>query len=83
MKILIFILFGFILFSCNAEEAIDERKCLSNIVDVFPRGKIFYNGLPDSKYEFVVIDSNNVFFVETKSIRSAKITSIILLKEIK
>lgn len=80
MKILIFILFSFILFSCN-REAINKEVCLKNVQDAFPRGKV-YNDLPNH-YEFVVIDSNNVFFVETKSIRSAKITSIILLKEIK
>lgn len=67
-----------ILISCS-DNSLNYDKCLEEVKTEFPKGKI-YNAIGFREYEFVVIDSNNLYLVETMSYNHGKIRDIHLLK---
>lgn len=81
-KIFKLILLSFItvsLFSCG--DATDENKCLENVKKTFPNAKIYKSY--DSKYDFIVIDSLSIKYVETMNLSNANVSDVMIFEPVK
>jgi hypothetical protein len=76
--ILLSVTFLITLISCS-RDALNYDKCLEEVKREFPKAKI-YNAIGFSKYKFVVVDSINLYLIETMNISDAKISYIYYLK---
>jgi hypothetical protein len=62
----------------GCEGANDKTKCLESVKVAFPNSKIYTNGA----YTFMVIDSVNVFEVNTLNLTDANISNISAYKKV-
>jgi len=69
------VLATFLFASCGGST--DKEKCYQSVSDMFPDAKV-YKPHEGSNTKFIVVDSLNVYLVETMSLSSPKVTDVTL-----
>jgi len=69
------VLATFLFASCGGST--DKQKCYNSVKEMFPNAEVFapHEG---SNTKFIVVDSVNIYFVETMSLASPKVTDVTL-----
>lgn len=70
-SILLAVLFLTFLSACSS---LNHEECLKSVQKVFPHAKVYFS--LEKKYKFIVVDSSNIWFVETNHLTNSNISSI-------